>query len=47
MIGPLDLIEFRMTSNTTERLAQLQYRVSQYNYCLGNASSFSNKQALI
>ena len=43
MIGPIDLIEFRMTSNTAEHLAQLQYRVSQYNYCLGtrsNASSF-------
>ena len=44
MIGPIDSIEFRMTSNTADHLAQLQYRASQYNYCLGtrsNASSFS------
>ena len=42
MIGPIDSIEFRMTSNT-KHLAQLQYGASQYNYCLGtrsNASSF-------
>ena len=32
MIGPIDSIEFRMTSNTAEHLAQLQYRASQYNY---------------
>ena len=48
MIGPIDLIEFRMTSNTAEHLAQLQYRVSHYN-CLGkrsNASSSLCKPAL-
>ena len=32
MIGPIDSIEFRMTSNTAEHLAQLQYHASQYNY---------------
>ena len=37
MIGPIDSIEFRMTSNTAENLAQLQYRAFQYNYCLGHA----------
>ena len=42
MIGPIDLIEFRMTSNTAELLAQLQYRVSQYNYCLGTRSNASS-----
>ena len=42
MIGPIDFIEFRMTSNTAEPLAQLQYRVSQYNYCLGTHSNASS-----
>jgi len=32
MIGPIDSIEFSMTSHTAEHLAQLQYRASQYNY---------------
>jgi len=42
MIGPIDFIEFRMTSNTAEHLAQLQYRVSQHNYCLGTHSNASS-----
>ena len=42
MIGPIDLIEFRMTSITAEHLAQLQYRVSQYNYCLSTRSNASS-----
>ena len=42
MIGPIDLIEFRMTSNTAEHLAQSQYRVDQYNYCLGTRSNASS-----
>ena len=49
MIGPIDSIEFRMTSNTAEHLAQLQYRASQYNYCLGtrsNASSYYDLHSL-
>ena len=41
MIGPIDLIEFRMTSNT-KHLAQLQYGASQYNYCLGTRSNASS-----
>ena len=43
MIGPIDSIEFLMTS-IPKHLAQLQYGASQYNYCLGtrsNASSLS------
>ena len=41
MIGLIDLIEFRMTSNT-KHLAQLQYGASQYNHCLGTRSNVSS-----
>ena len=41
MIGPIDSIEFRLTSNT-KHLAQLQYGASQYNYCLGTRSNASS-----
>ena len=42
MIGPIDSIEFLMTSNTAEHLAQLQYRASLYNYRLGSRSNASS-----
>ena len=41
MIGPIDSIEFHMTSNT-KHLVQLQYGASQYNYCLGARSNASS-----
>ena len=45
MIGLIDLIEFRMSSNTAEHLAQLQYRVF-YKYCLGTRSNVSSSITL-
>ena len=47
MIGPIDSIEFRMTSNTAEHLAQLQYRASQYNFCLDTRSNASSLSIII